>query len=520
MRVEAATIAPLHAFTTACPPIPMLRTALAALCLLLSAAISMALPQQLPLRFQGDGLTLVVTELNEDTAKVAGTLQLGNDAALPFALDLTLNSKGLQLGKGKVQGPVEARRISTRENQDGSIRVSYRAKRYVVSLVEGPATTPAPNPPPKGSSDMLRLRKHSFNDPQFGGRPSHTMLVPIGWKVEGGAYWAPQPYYMVMPTQEIVLTSPSGVSVRIDPTLVAKDFTPPAHLGMQRPQEGTSDNGTPIIYFPTDLMDWKKAIETKLLPQTLLKARNISVRDVQVLPELTAAFTQRNAQMKAMHMQNGAMEVQMGGRVDYNCWVLGFESRYTLEGVDYEEFRLMAVTALTTDNPMMGHEVNWTIDRDLSFRAPVGTLAKEMPVLCAIANSVQETMPWIQSRAAYFAKILGIDANRIRNSSIEARKRSNIMAKAYSDANQISMDGYRSRAASSANVQAQVVRSINETELYRAPSTTEVVQLPSGYDHVYTNGLGEYVLTNDGFVNPSTDLGPGNWTAMGAAGSR
>ena len=53
---------------------------------------------------------------------------------------------------------------------------------------------------------------------------------------------------------------------------------------------------------------------------------------------------------------------------------------------------------------------------------------------------------------------------------------------------------------------------IRGTEDYAAPGSNEYVQLPNNYDHVYTNGNGEYLLTNDSLYNPNTDAAINNRT--------
>lgn len=42
------------------------------------------------------------------------------------------------------------------------------------------------------------------------------------------------------------------------------------------------------------------------------------------------------------------------------------------------------------------------------------------------------------------------------------------------------------------------------------------VSLPGGYDRVYTNGTGDYIMTNDPFYDPGTDPGVNsqNWDRM------
>lgn len=485
--------------------------------------VQAATAQELPLRFEGDGATLVVNQLDEAAGKVVGTLQVPGGNALPFTLLLTERSDGLQVGKGKVQTGTIARRISTRENEDGSVRVTYRAKRYVVSLTASgaqdsvdPASKPSAAAP--STHGTIRLKRHTFNDKGWGGRPSHTMLVPDGWQVKGGAFWAPPAYFQVMPSQEIEVTSPEGHSLRIEPAVTAKDITPPGQYGMARPKEGMSDQGYPIFYMPLSLPEWKTWMQDKILPATYENASKIRVREVQVVPELTAIMVKQYEPFRRMILGNSAMDASMGQRTTMDFWVLGFSSTYEIDGKSYEEMRLMAVYAMTMDSQMLGRSILWSQDRSFSFRAPVGELEQTMPLFSTLANSLQMTQPWMNMKADLFAKIMKSNREVALSNMRASQKRSAILSKAYSDAADISREGYRSRNASQDAGQASFLRTINEVDLYSTPGSDTKVELPSGYSHVYSNGNDEYLLTNDALLDPNVDLGAGSWTTMQSSG--
>ena len=125
------------------------------------------------------------------------------------------------------------------------------------------------------ASDDVKLSVHTFQDPGSRGMDSHTVLVPEGWKVEGGAFWANQRYFNVLPSQDVAVTAPDGRSVRVEPTMMAKDFIPPANLGMQRPQRGASDNGYPILPMPGDLPEWKRWYQDELIAMSVEGAERI-----------------------------------------------------------------------------------------------------------------------------------------------------------------------------------------------------------------------------------------------------
>jgi len=56
---------------------------------------------------------------------------------------------------------------------------------------------------------------------------------------------------------------------------------------------------------------------------------------------------------------------------------------------------------------------------------------------------------------------------------------------------------------------SQYIRGVDE---YKTPDGRPV-ELPSGYNHVYTNGQGEYVLSNEPGFNPNAYSNQ-NWTRL------
>ncbi|QDV05150.1 hypothetical protein Poly30_06460 [Planctomycetes bacterium Poly30] len=486
------------------------------------------------LRYVGDGLTILVTSFDEATLKAAGTITLPGDSARPFTLQLTVEADGTQTGKGEVEGERLKRRLKTREKADGSIEVTYRAKRYTVSLqTEGggvppviPPVTPTPGPGQAGQaghnggprpSGTVRLRKHTFHDPGVNGIASHTVLVPDGWKAEGGPFWLNSNFFKVMPSRDITVKSPEGVSVRVEPTFMARDYVPVPGSGFRRPQEGQSDDGIPILYMPTDIEGWKRLLLEKSMPEAHPKATNVRVKTATVIEDLTQQLHKGQAQLRAMADQNNVMNHQMGMHEFVDGWVMGFELTFTVDGQEFEEARLIAVNCSGLDSQITGRTLTWDMPLALTFTAPAGRLEKELPLLLTVMNSVQETRPWMENRAQLFAKIMKISHQVAMDNLRAAGERSKIMASAYDEINEGSMAGYRSRNASTDRSQDRIVNSIHETDYYTVPGSSTHVQLPSGYDHVYSNGGDEYILTNDALFDPAVELQNGNWTAMQTA---
>lgn len=490
------------------------------------APITAPAPQELPLVYVGDGLTVKVLTIDSRTGEVEGMITLNGAGALPFKLKLELSSAGLEVGKGEVREGRRTRRLRSKEVSDDSVQITYRAKRYLVKLKAGKdkvkdtarteaATGPATGPRPKLST--VKLRQHTFKDKAMSGMASHTILVPNGWKAEGGAFWAPRQWFKVMPSQDIRVIGPDGTLVSIEPSFMAKDFTPPPGLGMQKSPTGSVDGGFPVIPWPAELGQWRRWLSQDVIKTAFPKAKSIQVKDAMVMPELTAAARQAYAPIKRMLESNNGMG---GMRATADCQVLGFHSTYTIEGTSFEELRLVSLISTTNEGPYVGKTVLWSVDRAITYRAPEGTLEENMGLLKAIADSVRMTDKWFSMRADLHAKIMKISRQIAVDNMNAARKRSEILAQSSRDLNRISMEGYRNRQAVQGGIQERIIHSIRGTEVYSVPGTSESVQLPSSYENVYTNGQGEFLLTNDSLFQPGVDLeyDGSNWTKMSAAG--
>jgi hypothetical protein len=78
-------------------------------------------------------------------------------------------------------------------------------------------------------------------------------------------------------------------------------------------------------------------------------------------------------------------------------------------------------------------------------------------------------------------------------------------------------ESWEYRQESIDHVAREFSESIREVETYHDPSTGYDVELPQNYDYAFSNGLGEYIITNDPLYNPSQDQFGGNWHPLQAA---
>ncbi|MCP3916825.1 MAG: hypothetical protein GY711_14825 [bacterium] len=473
----------------------------------------------LPLVYRGDGMTATITAIEESTGAVSGTIQLDGGTSMSFALSLDDSGRG----RGTVTTAKGEKKLSSRDVDDTTVRVTFRAKRYTLVLGAAPEPEPKPEPTSERATNDARtaaptgpitLVQHTFQDKGMGGMNSHTMLIPKGWKAEGGAFWLPQQFFSVLPSQDIRVTSPDGVSVQIEPMITAKEILPPAELGLAPPARGSADKGFPIIPLPDDIDAWKRWVQDEVVAAGSPGATKIRVLDGAVIPELTWELKRQHAPYKKMLEQGNGMG--MGSHTTADCAVLGFESTFELNGVQYEELRVLALTYTIMDAQYTGRMKMWGVERAVTYRAPKGQLNAHMPVLKAVADSVRMTPEWFRMRADLHAKLMKISREVARSNMEAARKRSEIIAQSGRELNEIITSGYRERDAIRSASHDKVIHAIRGTEEYITPGSDTAVHLPFGYDHVYSNARGEFLLTNDSLFEPNVDSSTNDvdWTRM------
>ena len=459
---------------------------------------------ELPWTFGGDGLTLCVTSYDEKKGYAEGTVQLLADGAHSFSLKFEIDEDDLLSGSGRVQAGKRSKPIRVQELEDGSVRVVYRAKRYLMTLQEDvppPAEAPTLESP---RAELLRLRDHKFVDRRSRGIESHSVLVPVGWSAEGGAHWNPSTWFNVLPSQDIRISSPEGFCVSLAPSFIAKEVTPAAGFGTAPLREGSVDAGVPVIHFPREFEAWKRWLQRDVIPASVPGASKIQVNKAAIVPGLTAALRQEHAPIKKMLEANNG--IGAGVQTEAGCAVLGFESTYSIDGRPFEELRLVVMTHSTTSGSFVGSATLWSIERAVAYRAPSGQLEAQLPLLKTIADSMRTTDEWSTMRARLQAKLTGI-AFEVAVDRIKAAGRmSAIIAKSGREINAIMTASDRRNAAIRDRLNERVAHTLRGTEEYTTPGSSVVVHLPSGYERVFENSVGEYLLTNNALLDPNVDF--------------
>jgi len=448
-------------------------------------------------RDDGAVATATITVLN---GRLHGHVQ-EDGAVYPFTGTVAGNRAAIQLSIEGEQVPATLTLV------DGDLIAELDGERYRyqrMAVAPAPEAAPpqraAPAPvadgrrPAPSANGPVVLERKTLTDPGVNNMPSHTILVPKGWQVKGGAWWAAPAFFKVLPSQDITITAPDGTELHIAPTIAASDFRPSAEAlnsGGKRPAEGQSDNGYPVLHQPDDEAGWRRKL-TQVISQAWPTATSITIDDITVIPSLTAILHQR--------LQPLIAQQQPGGFV--NGTVYAASIHYTNAGATWEQINVFGITNIGFDS-MVGRSLYWTIEPNVSYRAPAGQLTAAMPLLIALANSLGHTPEWTRMANEHARKI-----------NQAASFKPSVLADTGKSASDILFEGWKQREASSNQSQRRIIESIHEVNTYA--TDTGSVQLPAGYNSVYSNGQGDYILSNNSLYQPSTDtsINQQNWQTI------
>lgn len=331
-------------------------------------------------------------------------------------------------------------------------------------------------------------------------------LVPVGWRTEGGVTWnqAFGCLYMLV-SANIRFISPDGSSgMEIFPTYVWNwyDDQYQQQLVNQQLQQGGPQR-------PCDMAPPAGAVQFlrgKLVPAF---RRGAQVVGSEPQPQV-AALAQRALQAYAQ--QAAGYGLQMDLRAD----AARVRLNYTRNGQPVEEWISATVQSNRQMGPSpsaamqggMGQSATYTFVTAalIGTWAPAGRLEAMGPLYATMIASYRPNLAWVNAVQQVMTNM--------GNTAIQgAMDRSRIWAEANRSISATIRQGYDYQQQSQDRIAESWSQTTRGVETYVDPSSNERVELSSGYSQVWSNGQGEYILSNTPNFEPGREL-PGNWREM------
>lgn len=309
-------------------------------------------------------------------------------------------------------------------------------------------------------------RKNEPNENAF------SILVPKGWKIEGGIFRV-NPTTQGGPAQSIAAKidfavkkdKKGSVMIRWLPDMLYFDVrnTPAGQMGMF--PEGSNYQGMTVSYIKSA----ENFIREIAFPYAHPKADNIRIVERKKLPGVINNYSKRVKQLMPFTTMS------------YDAAIIKF--RYDENGDRYEE----SIVSLIEDWGRLGAGM-WGNKETFLIRTPVGQFKEYAPVFSVIQNSVKINLQWIigevkgQATRGRIAINTQKEIQRIGKEIAEQRKKTN------------------------AEINNDMFLTLTEQEEYVNPYTKEIEVGSNQWKYRWENESGDIIYTNDENYNPTTDI--------------
>jgi hypothetical protein len=344
------------------------------------------------------------------------------------------------------------------------------------------------------------IDRHGFEKPL----PAISMLIPSDWKFESDVL-----YPKGMPCGELFklsfrAQSPDGkLALELFPAYLWQWADDPNSRQMM---QAGNQQGQQFGKAGCDLMQPMRAgdfVAKVMAPKLRPSARVLGVEPV---PDANESL-QRQAQ------QAQAQSQQVGLKVRISAESARAKVAYQLKGVPVEEWLSAVVTVRAQPMPVfsggrMGQTTSYAGEARFLFamRAPAGQLEANQKLFKLIVSSMRTEPDWqgrvarVQGNIAAVNQKGEADRQKIRQQSTE-------------DIRRIRNETYQNRQHSQDVQNQRFSQYIRDVETFRDPNSGTSVELSNQYGHAWSNGAGEYILSDSPSFNPNAHVN-GNWTQM------
>jgi hypothetical protein len=244
-------------------------------------------------------------------------------------------------------------------------------------------------------------------------------------------------------------------------------------------------------------LDSLAALKNIILPRFRRNFINLKITNEQKLPELARALGAGKQSQPGIISSADSAKI----RIEYS------RGGATLEEEIYGVVELISFPIQT----MYGMATNtiWFVDYLFSFKAEKGKLDSQAKLFQTIAYSFRLNPLWFSKYNQVIEQLARMQIQRIQSIGQLSR----IISQTSNEISQMMMDSYNQRQKVNDGISENFSQYIRGVESYYNPIEGKSVELPSGYQNVWTNSLGEYILSDNPNFNPNVGSNL-NWQNM------
>lgn len=314
----------------------------------------------------------------------------------------------------------------------------------------------------------MKFRTIPIRDPAVQNIVGATILVPDGWRIEGGFFWMPE--FTVQANLLLRISDPaSGATLELLP---AQQFAWPNQSVGVPIQPGSNWMGSVLLPPPRNPQELISGFYMPGPLAHLRSARNIGVQD---LPQLAAEHARASGHSATISSNRLRFEFGHGGRP----W--------------HEDIYLTA--AFPPPNMMLSM---WSCHAS-AMRAPAGVLDEMTPYLFASLQSLRITLEW----SAMLEHIKQMFRQGLREHQANIARIGQLWLQHHHQITQMHQQTWEERIASQDRQNFALREILGGVETHENPfDPSRAFELPQGFQDHWMNEQGEIIVSNDPLFDP------------------
>jgi len=346
------------------------------------------------------------------------------------------------------------------------------------------ATTTSSKTPAKTTSNsttgtFIKLKTISYVDQRGIGTEAFKLLIPTDWQFDGGIQWALDNPGMPAVTQFRVWNPKGTEQFQVFPN---QAFFWTDNVGTQQLFPVGSK------YFGNEVSPLLGPLDA--LEQVVIPRFRGDVQDMKIIKE---------EEITNVVLPSG---VSSQSPLQTSTKAAKIRIEYTENGVVYEDeiYCIVEATYYPLQSMFSSYtNIMWGVNYIGSFRAEKGKLDASAKIFQTISDSVTLNLQWFNKYVQVIEYLIKMQIQQIQSIG----QLGSIIAQTGDEIRQENLDLYNQREAMNDRVSQQFSEYVRGVEPYYNPLEGKNVEMPSGYDNVWVNNLGEYVVTDNPNYNPN-----------------
>lgn len=334
-----------------------------------------------------------------------------------------------------------------------------------------------------GDSIKFTLFKYIDNDGI--GIEAFSFLKPSEWHVEGGVKWVPDNPGM-----------PAVAALKVSNTRGNEEFEvfPSQSFFYTNNRMLLSTLPKDEKYFGNEVRPPVGALASLkgiILPRFRANVKNLTIVREERLADLARAMS------AGLQISPGAT-----GSVD----AARIRIEYQREGTWIEEEIYGIVELENSSVPSVYgrfKNTNWVVEHLFSFKAEKGGLEGQARIFQTIAHSFRLNPQWFNKYNQVVDYLIQMQIKRINGTGEIGR----IISRTHNDISERVMQSYKQRQAVYERIANNFSGETRGVERYHDPLEQKSLELPAGYKNAWTNGHGEYLLSDSSNFTPDGGTG-------------